>query len=239
VNIKYRPEIDGLRALAVLPVIAFHASKDYFPQGYLGVDIFFVISGFLITSIIMADLAKGQFSFAQFYERRVRRILPALFLVIFCSIPLACLTILSAGELDTFINSLIASLLFGANFFYWHILGDYFSPSADYQPFLHIWSLAVEEQFYLFFPFILIFLVKWQRRRQIILLGILTLASLLANIIVEIYHPQTAFYMLPTRFWQLSLGALVAIAGLNLIPWRKGILNILSFAGGGGNNICI
>jgi len=111
-NIKYRPEIDGLRALAVLPVIVFHASKDYFPQGFLGVDIFFCISGFLITSIIMADLAKASFSFARFYERRVRRILPALFLVIFCSIPLACLTILSAGELDTFINSLVASLLF-------------------------------------------------------------------------------------------------------------------------------
>jgi len=146
----YRPEIDGLRALAVVPVILFHAGLPAFSGGFVGVDIFFVISGYLITSIVIKELDQGRFSFGNFYERRARRILPALLLVMLCSIPFSWRWMMP-DELKDFAQSLLAVLLFSSNLLFWQESG-YFDGEADLKPLLHTWSLGVEEQFYLLFP---------------------------------------------------------------------------------------
>ena len=150
---KYRSEIDGLRALAILPVILFHADFIAFSGGYVGVDIFFVISGFLITSIIIDDIKNNSFSVLRFYERRARRILPALFFVMAICIPFGWMW-MQPGQLIDFSESLIAVSLFVSNFLFWSESG-YFASAAEEKPLLHTWSLAVEEQYYLIFPLFL------------------------------------------------------------------------------------
>ncbi len=150
----YRPEIDGLRALAVLPVILFHAGFELFSGGFVGVDIFFVISGYLITTIILSEMDKGVFSLKHFYERRARRILPALFLVMACSVPFAWMW-LSPEELKGFWKSLGAVSTFSSNFLFLKESG-YFDTEAELKPLLHTWSLAVEEQYYILFPLFII-----------------------------------------------------------------------------------
>jgi len=230
---KYRPEIDGLRAIAVVPVLAFHAGEKYFPKGYLGVDIFFVISGFLISSIILAEIENKNFSLINFYSRRAKRILPALFFVIFCTIPFACWFIYSPQELMTFSQSVVAGFLFVANFFYYSLFGDYFAPDSKYQPLLHLWSLAVEEQFYLFFPFLLILLAKTSRQVKFVWLGVLSFASFVLNMILARFDPLLAFYMLPTRFWELTAGSLIAVAALDIRNYQKRTLDTLSLLGMG------
>lgn len=146
----YRPEIDGLRAVAVIPVILFHAGMTVFSGGYVGVDVFFVVSGYLITAILISELERGDFSIARFYERRARRILPALFFVILCCIPFAWMWMLPA-ELKDFSQSIVAVVFFASNILFWRE-EDYFAPAAELKPLLHTWSLAVEEQYYLLFP---------------------------------------------------------------------------------------
>lgn len=148
----YRPEIDGLRALAVLPVLFFHTDVPGFSGGFVGVDIFFVISGYLITSIIYKDIALGKFSVVRFYERRIRRIFPALFTVVFLSILAACV-LLAPSDLVAFGKSLMAMTFFVSNIFFKRESGadGYFDSSSDSQVLLHTWTLSVEEQFYLFF----------------------------------------------------------------------------------------
>lgn len=150
---QYRKEIDGLRAVAVLPVILFHAGFEIFSGGFVGVDVFFVISGYLITNIIIEDLKKDRFSIAAFYERRARRILPALFFVMLCSIPLAWVLMLPP-QFEDFSKSLIAVSLFASNILFGGQDG-YFEPTTEAQPLLHTWSLAVEEQYYIVFPLLL------------------------------------------------------------------------------------
>ena len=154
----YRKEIDGLRALAVIPVIFFHAGFNAFSGGFVGVDIFFVISGYLISSIIIEEQSKGTFSILTFYERRARRILPALFFVILCCLPFAWFFLVPT-DLKDFGQSLVAVSLFLSNFLFW-IETDYFSTAAEFKPLLHTWSLAIEEQFYLFFPIFLMLFWK-------------------------------------------------------------------------------
>lgn len=151
---KYRPEIDGLRTVAVMPVIFFHAGLDLFSGGFVGVDVFFVISGYLITSILIDDLQKGTFSIARFYERRARRILPALFFVMLCCAPFAWAWMLPS-QMEDFGRSVIAVVFFASNILFWQNI-DYFAPAAEDNPLLHTWSLAVEEQFYIFFPLLLL-----------------------------------------------------------------------------------
>ena len=150
---KYRAEIDGLRALAVLPVIFFHAGFSLFSGGFVGVDIFFVISGYLITTIILTEILNDKFSLTNFYERRARRILPALFFVMLCCLPFAWF-ILAPSDLINFGQSLVAVATFSSNFFFWMDSG-YFSTNAELKPLLHTWSLAVEEQYYIIFPIFL------------------------------------------------------------------------------------
>lgn len=205
---NYRREIDGLRAFAVLPVILFHAGFDFFSGGFVGVDVFFVISGYLITLIIINDLENKEFSIASFYERRARRIIPALFLVILVCIPLAWIW-LQPGDMQDFAQSTAAVAVFVSNILFWSESG-YFDAAAEMKPFLHTWSLAVEEQYYLIIPILLLLL--WRLGTGVvffILLGIgfssLVLAEwALAN------APATAFYMLPMRGWELLFGAYVA-----------------------------
>lgn len=145
---NYRPEIDGLRALAVVPVVLFHAGVPGFTGGYVGVDVFFVISGYLITSILLKEMEGGSFSILNFYERRARRILPALFIVLLFSIVTAWHVLLPV-DFKFFAQSLVASVLFLANAFFLIKGGDYFAAPLEQAPLLHLWSLAVEEQFYM------------------------------------------------------------------------------------------
>lgn len=205
---KYRSEVDGLRALAVVPVILFHAGFSFFSGGFVGVDVFFVISGYLITLIILDDVDGGGFSFLDFYERRARRILPALFVVIvFCAI--LSFFIMMPSQLKDFSGSIVATALFFSNVFFWKDSG-YFDAAAEEKPLLHTWSLAVEEQFYLFFPF---FLILCLRRGSSFALWAIFLMAVLSLFISEWgwRHERLAnFYLLPPRVWELLVGSISA-----------------------------
>ena len=147
---KYRPDIDGLRAIAVSSVVLHHAEISFLSGGYIGVDIFFVISGYLITAHILTDLQADKFSFRTFYLRRLRRLLPCLYVVLAATIPFSW-SMLMPDEFALYVNSLIGSVAYIANIVFWQNTNN-FSPSVDEMPLIHIWSQAVEEQFYLFFP---------------------------------------------------------------------------------------
>jgi peptidoglycan/LPS O-acetylase OafA/YrhL len=207
--IKYRPEIDGLRAVAVVPVILFHGGFHGFGGGFVGVDVFFVISGYLITSIILAEQRAGSFTLAGFYERRVRRILPALFLVILACVPLAW-TLLLPGDLKAFCESALSVVFFVSNIYFWRTTG-YFESAADLKPLLHTWSLAVEEQYYLLFPLFLIAAWRLGRARAAGVLVAIALASFALAQWGTLHRPAGTFYLLPTRVWELLLGALLAM----------------------------
>jgi peptidoglycan/LPS O-acetylase OafA/YrhL/lysophospholipase L1-like esterase len=208
-QIHYRPEIDGLRAVAVVPVILFHAGIDAFGGGFVGVDVFFVISGYLITSIILAEQADGTFSLLSFYERRARRILPALFLVIAASSLMAWL-LFFPSDLEAFSRSVIATALFSSNFLFWHETG-YFDTAAELKPLLHTWSLAVEEQYYILFPLFLMAMWRAAQSRTALALALLGVASLVLAEWGAHEHPEAAFFLLPFRLWELALGALAAL----------------------------
>lgn len=205
---KYRAEIDGLRALAVVPVILFHAGFEWFSGGFVGVDVFFVISGYLITTIILAELEKGKFSIVSFYERRARRILPALFLVMFVCIPFAWI-LLSPAELISFSKSLMAVQIFASNFFFWQD-GGYFETAAELKPLLHTWSLAVEEQYYVLFPLFLMLLWRLGERWLLMSLGLFFVLSLAMAQWGSYAQPTAAFFLLPARGWELLIGAFAA-----------------------------
>lgn len=201
----YRREIDGLRALAVVPVILFHAGFETFRGGFVGVDVFFVISGYLITTIILAELEQGNFSIVNFYERRARRILPTLFFVMFACIPFSWI-LLSPADLTSFSKSLIAVPLFLSNFFFWRD-GGYFETAAELKPLLHTWSLAVEEQYYVIFPLFLLLSWKLGKHWILLTLGVIFFASLVLAQWASHAMPDVAFYLLPTRVWELLVGA--------------------------------
>ncbi len=223
-SMDYRREVDGLRALAVLPVMLFHAGFELAPGGFAGVDVFFVISGYLITSLILADLQAGTFRLGHFYERRARRILPALFAVMFLCLPFAWQW-LPPHDLEEFAQSLIAVASFSSNVLFWRSSG-YFDTAAELKPLLHTWSLAVEEQFYLLFPACLMLLWRWGRGTVMVVLVLLAVLSLTAAhlgaqassllrggtvppAVIEAL-PSASFYLLPTRAWELLIGSLVA-----------------------------
>ena len=180
---KYRAEIDGLRALAVLPVIFFHAGFEFFGGGFVGVDVFFVISGYLITGIILSEINNGQFSIINFYERRARRILPALFFVMASCLPFAWYW-LTPSDLKDFGQSLIAVSTFSSNILFWMESG-YFDTAAELKPLLHTWSLAVEEQYYILFPIFLMLTASWKRQFMFYTLIFLFLSSITLNLSIR------------------------------------------------------
>lgn len=232
-HLRYRPEIDGLRALAVLAVVLFHADFGL-PGGYVGVDVFFVISGCLITALIVRDLRAGAFSLAEFFERRIRRIAPAMIALVLGVLAAGWFLFLPWGYADL-ARSAIAVVAMLANVFFWRTTSGYFSPSVHEMPLLHTWSLAVEEQFYLVVPLLLMGLFAFPRLRSPRLLLILAVGFLLASLAFSALAvakiPGVAFFFLPSRAWELLLGATVALlpAGFPAPAriWRE----ILGYAG--------
>ena len=205
---QYRAEIDGLRALAVLPVILFHAGFEWFSGGYVGVDVFFVISGYLITTIIISEMAKDKFSIVNFYERRARRILPALFFVMAVCIPFAWLW-LTPNDLKDFGQSLVAVSTFSSNILFWQESG-YFNTAAELKPLLHTWSLAVEEQYYILFPIFLMLTWRLGIKWILILLSTVFFISLGIAQWGAYNYPSANFFLLPTRGWELLVGVFAA-----------------------------
>ncbi|MGN6478648.1 acyltransferase family protein [Luteibacter sp.] len=209
-GLAYRPGIDGMRAIAVLGVVLYHAGFGP-PGGFVGVDVFFVISGFLITTLLEAELASsGRVDLAAFYARRVRRLMPALGVVLVVT-SVACLLFLSPyGELSAALRSASAALLFGANIFFQYTTGDYFGPNVDHLPFLHLWSLGVEEQYYLLWPIALTLAQRIPLGTRKIAFALCILGSLAFAEWAIYQGSQAAFYAMPSRWWELSLGALIA-----------------------------
>lgn len=221
---QYRREIDGLRAVAVLPVMFFHAGFGMFAGGYVGVDIFLVISGYLITSILLSELSQGKFSIRKFYERRARRILPALFFVQLCCIPFAWILMLPA-QFKEFAQGLVAVSLFASNILFWRKT-DYFAAAAEENPLLHTWSLAVEEQFYIIFPLMLLLLWRFGRNRALHGVIALSAASLLLTEWGWRYAPAANFYLIPFRAWELGAGSLCAFVMQRAAPRESNFLSL-------------
>ena len=206
---RYRVEIDGLRAIAVCFVILFHFFPNLFPIGYLGVDLFFVISGYVITTQLQAKMRDSSFSFANFYTRRIKRILPLTFLVLAVTVSFGSVILLKA-DFARLIDSAFATATFWANIFFWRD-GGYFGDADKLKPLLHMWSLAVEEQFYIVFPAIFWFLIACLKMRpvplvvSVMVLALLSLGGYLG--LNYIGGGSPAFFMMPTRAWQFGFGA--------------------------------
>lgn len=205
----YRADIDGLRAIAVLSIVIFHISPSSLPGGFVGVDIFFVISGYLVCSMLQRDIDDGRFSIVSFYERRARRLLPALMAMLVVTYSVA-FALYMPIDFRGFSASVVSTLTFSSNFFFWWNT-DYFAVTAAYKPLTHTWSLAVEEQYYIVFPLLLLLLNKYWKKRTVTILLALALASLAASIVQVRYQPQAAFYLPFARFWELLAGALIAV----------------------------
>ena len=207
--IAYRRDIDGLRAVAVAAVILYHYGLPGLGGGYVGVDVFFVVSGYLMMSLIHRDLLAGDFSIARFYERRVRRIVPALVVMLLAT--MACgFVVLFPRAFETLGKTAIAAALSAANVAFWRRTG-YFAQSADQMPLLHTWSLSLEEQFYLCFPLLMVFTARTLARRYGAVLWTLAAASFGVSLVSVAFAPQAAFYLLPSRLWELAAGAIVAL----------------------------
>jgi peptidoglycan/LPS O-acetylase OafA/YrhL len=225
---RYRPDIDGLRAVAVIAVVLYHFRVPPFTGGFVGVDVFFVISGFLITRLIWSEIGAGNFSFVNFYERRVRRILPALFAMLAVA-TIAAVVLLFPQMLVNYAMSLIATAGFVSNFHFFGATG-YWAPTAAEQPLLHTWSLAVEEQFYLIFPLLLI-LFRGRSRATLLWSVVVGWALSFAISVVSVrYAPISAFYLLPSRFWELLTGSFLAVGGFHL-PNNALLRNAVSVLG--------
>ena len=223
---QYRPEIDGLRAVAVLPVIFYHAGLNFFDGGYVGVDIFFIISGYLITTILITDLEIGKFNLLSFYERRARRILPALFLVMILT-SLISFIFMSPGSMKSFSQSQVATSLFLSNFLFLS-QADYFTPLPEIMPLIHTWSLAVEEQYYVFFPIFLILTWKYGTRLIFWLILLIALLSFISSEWGWRNYPIQNFYLTTSRAWEILLGSLIAFV-INKVGQRNN--NFLSLFG--------
>jgi len=212
---NYRPDVQGLRAIAVLPVLAFHVGFSAVPGGFVGVDVFFVISGYLITQLLQRDIGSGQFSLAGFYERRIRRIAPALVAMLLITFALGAYYDLP-DELVTLSKSLLAAAASASNLYFWTQSG-YFDADSTGSPLLHTWSLAVEEQFYLLWPLYLFWVQRYWKRWLIPLTIAITAVSLAVAAWGAFRQPAATFYMPYTRLWELSAGGLIALGALPTI----------------------
>lgn len=209
---KYRPDIDGLRAIAVLSVVIFHAFPRYLRGGFIGVDIFFVISGFLISTIIMGSLERNSFSFVEFYSRRIKRIFPALILVLIASFVFGWFALL-AGEYKQLGKHIAGGASFISNFLFWNESG-YFDNAAETKPLLHLWSLGIEEQFYIVWPLLL--WLAWKKRFNLLTITIVVAAISFALNVSKVHgNAVAAFYLPQTRFWELLVGSFLAYMTLH------------------------
>lgn len=226
----YRPDIDGLRAVAVLAVVLNHLAARLLPGGYVGVDVFFVISGYLITSIISTEMAEGNFTFAKFYERRARRIFPALFAVMTFTV-VAGYFLLLPSDYASALRATLGTLFFSSNFVFWQELQEgYFAPDAKLNPLLHTWSLAVEEQFYVFFPVLLLVCYRFFRQRILWILLACALISLGAAALLVKSRAIEVFFLSPFRAWELLVGSVLAFGAMPKI--RSHALREALVAGG-------
>ena len=214
---KYRPDIDGLRALAVTAIIAFHLGISRISGGFVGVDIFYVISGFLIGHIVVGEIEEGTFSIWRFYQRRLKRILPALFAMVAFT-TLATLFILFPVELSDYARSMIATTLWVANVYFWQTT-NYFRIDKT-TPLLHCWSLGVEEQYYLVFPLLMALVFRLRPTLLPAVMTLIAVGSFALSIALTISAPMANFYLLPTRAWELLLGALAATIPISQLDWR-------------------
>lgn len=209
----YRADIDGLRAVAIVPVVLYHSGIALFSGGYVGVDVFFVISGYLITSFILFQINHGTFSLVRFYLRRIRRIFPALFVMIgFCAI--AGWLLLAPHDYRRLGESIFATTFFASNVLFW-LSSGYFGAPLEARPLLHTWSLGVEEQFYLAYPILLILLYRFVPRRLVVVTSALAIASFSLNVLTVEAHPSFAFFLMPARVWELFFGAVLAMGALD------------------------
>ena len=228
-KLNYRPDVDGLRAVAVISVLLFHIGLHAVSGGFVGVDVFFVISGYLISSIIFAEVADGRFSIVRFYERRIRRIFPALFATL-AAVSIFAGMYLLPSELVNYAKSMFAATVSSSNFYFWSHASYFNAPTS--QPLLHTWSLAVEEQFYISFPLFLVLVRRFFPRRLKLAVVVFFFISLLVSVVVVSKNPGTAFYMPYTRAWELLLGTILS---LHLFPQIKSaILRNLATIGGIG-----
>ncbi|WP_180050374.1 acyltransferase family protein [Acinetobacter sp. YH12105] len=227
-NIKYRTEIDGLRAIAVLLVVLNHLGATLFKGGFVGVDVFFVISGFLITSIIKTEIENNDFTFTNFYKKRILRLAPAYFLVL-STTTLAMFLLAAPQQLVMYIKSVVYSSFFAANFFMWSELGGYFSANAEFTPLLHLWSLGVEEQFYILFPVVLILLTKYFPKFRVFLIILALLFGLLLSQYMSINNASAAYFLLPFRAFELLLGVLLAFIPVRY--FKENISNMVTALG--------
>jgi peptidoglycan/LPS O-acetylase OafA/YrhL len=207
---KYRPDIDGLRAIAIAPVLLFHSGVPGFSGGYVGVDVFFVISGYVIALSLKEDLETGKFSILRFYTKRIRRIFPALFVMVLVAFVMGYLLLLPSAFLDLSLSTL-ASAGFVSNVYFWKN-SSYFAADASTRPLLHTWSLSVEEQYYVFTPILMFVIFRWFRERWLLLLGPIVAASFVISLLAAKYAANANFYLLPSRVWELLIGTLLALA---------------------------
>ncbi|WP_165929435.1 acyltransferase family protein [Flavobacterium rhamnosiphilum] len=230
-NFSYRPDIDGIRAIAVVLVILFHAGFSFVPGGYIGVDVFFVLSGFLITLTIDKEMSNNSFSFKQFYLRRIRRIIPVLiFVMLMVTIP-ACL-FLFANNLESYGRTLIHTLLSTNNFHLWMNSGDYFAENSDSIPFLHTWSLSVEEQYYILWPLLLLFLhKKFSLEKRLAFIFIFLISGIFLSIYLTNTNPKMAYFLLPARIFELTIGACLAMFWKKAPVFSKSQNSLISIVG--------
>jgi peptidoglycan/LPS O-acetylase OafA/YrhL len=235
---KYRPDIDGLRAIAIIAVVFYHAGFPGFPGGFVGVDVFFVISGFLITALLFNEAAAtGRLGLSAFYARRVRRLLPAALIVVAVSLLLGAFVMPPASdEQRSLARSAMAVAFFASNFFFFTTTGGYFDAPSFSMPLLHTWSLAVEEQYYLIWPLLMLLVLRFFRGtaaestlrvRVLWALGLMSLISLAVSIGMTPKHPSFSFYLLPARVWEFAIGGIVGLAAsafyARLRSWGEGL----------------
>jgi peptidoglycan/LPS O-acetylase OafA/YrhL len=236
-TVSYRPDIDGLRGIAVISVVLYHAGVPFLRGGYVGVDVFFVISGYLISALIYRDLMQGTFSLRSFYERRAKRILPALLTVVSVFICLGTI-LLAPRELEVLCAQSISALTSTSNIFLW-MRTTYFAPHAELKPMLMTWSLGVEEQFYLLFPLLLGWIWVLGRRKLLLSLTALSLVSFAVSIFQVSFYPSASFFLLTSRWWELGLGTILGIHEVSrteeavgrLAVWRREVFGIVGILG--------
>lgn len=222
----YRPDIDGLRAVAVLAVVLHHLSAELLPGGYVGVDVFFVISGYLITRIISREMQEGTFTFARFYERRARRIFPALFAVLAATL-VASYFLLLPSDMASTLRGALGTVFFGSNLVFWREMKEGYFAATDLalNPLLHTWSLAVEEQFYLLFPVLLLFCYRYARQHLVAVLVACAIVSLAGAALLVQSKSVAVFFLSPFRAWELLVGSLLALQAVQ--PLRSRLLREL------------